>query len=285
MLKNTFLHIPGIGYKTEERLWRTGFASWQDYQERCDLCRLPALNPAFMLSCLEDSARALANNDARHFEQCLPSAESWRLYRDFYNKIAFVDIETTGLYPGSDAITVIGLFDGRSARAFVRGIDLEDFPAAVRKYSLLVTFNGKRFDLPFIRSVFGEFPPLQGHLDLLFPLRRLGYRGGLKSIEAQLGLKREGSLKQVDGYLAVLLWREYRRGNPAALDTLIRYNLEDVVNLRFLADVVYNQSVARLPIAVEPLPEPVKFNLDHPFDSDLVDYLSRVVSEQRFNRG
>ncbi len=285
MLKHTFIHVPRIGYRTEARLWQDGFVSWQDYLERCESCRVPALDPTAVIRHLEHSARALADDNARHFEEALPSAEGWRLYRDFRARTAFVDIETTGLFPGSDAITVIGLFDGLSTRAFVRGINLEEFPAAVRKYSLLVTFNGKRFDLPFIRSVFGEFPPWQGHLDLLFPLRGLGYRGGLKSIERQLGIQREGSLKQVDGYLAVLLWREYKRGNQGALDTLIRYNLEDVVNLQYLADIVYNLSVARLPIAVETLPEPSKYFLDHPYDSELVDYLSNMIREQRSDRG
>jgi hypothetical protein len=112
-----------------------------------------------------------------------------------------------------------------------------------------------------------------------FPLRRLGYHGGLKSIERQLGLQRDGALKQVNGYLAVLLWREYKRGNRGALDTLIRYNLEDVVNLQYLADFVYNLSAARLPITVDPLPEPVKYCLDLPYDSELVDYLSNSIRE------
>jgi uncharacterized protein YprB with RNaseH-like and TPR domain len=285
MLQHTFLHIPSIGYRTETRLWEDGYTAWQDYLDRCESCRIRTLDRPAVISHLRDSAQALANDDARYFEDSLPSAESWRLYHDFRDRTAFVDIETTGLYPGSDAITVIGLFDGTSTRTFVRGINLEEFPAEVRKYRLLVTFNGKRFDLPFIRSVFGDFPPAQGHLDLLFPLRRLGYRGGLKSIERQLGVGREGSLKQVDGFLAVLLWREYQRGNRAALDTLIRYNLEDVVNLRYLADLVHNLGAARLPIPVETLPEPAKYYLDHPFDSELVDYLSNLIHEQRFNHG
>jgi uncharacterized protein len=283
MLKNTFLHIPRIGRRTEDKLWKNGFISWEDYIDKYDSCPLSTLNPDYMIGYLKDSSRALEKNDARYFSQALPSGDAWRIYGDFRDKTAFVDIETTGLYSGSDKITVIGLFDGKSTKVFIQGINLEDFADEVGKYSLLVTFNGKRFDVPFICSVFGEMPERQGHLDLLYPLRRLGYHGGLKSIEKQVGLEREGALKQMDGYLAVMLWREHCRGNKSALNTLIRYNLEDVVNLQYLTDMVYNEASARLPIAVEPLPEPSKFYLDTPFDTELVDYLTDIVNEQRFN--
>jgi hypothetical protein len=99
-----------------------------------------------------------------------------------------------------------------------------------------------------------------------------------------VGLEREGALKQMDGYMAVLLWREYRRGNKTALDTLVRYNLEDVVNLQYLADMVYNKASAKLPITIKRLPEPTRYCINTPFDPELVDYLTDLANEQRFNR-
>ena len=139
------------------------------------------------------------------------------------------------------------------------------------------TFNGTRCTPPVDRRPLGELPDDQAHIDLLDPLRKLGYRGGLKKIEVQLGLEREGALKEADGFLAVLLWNEYQRGNRAALDTLIRYNLEDVVNLQYLADIVYNKALARLPISVEPLPLHPKYTVDTPFDPDLIHHLRRLT--------
>jgi len=275
MLRHTFLHVPGIGYITEQKLWTQGFLSWEDcLSERH--CPLPLGIRNKLPQHLEESIEALASGHARHFEMRLPPHEIWRLYPEFSEKVAFLDIETTGLYHGVDVITLIGLFDGQSTKVFIRGINLYEFAQEIKKYSLIVTFNGKRFDVPFIRRFFGELPPYQAHIDLLYPLRRLGYRGGLKAIEAQLGLEREGALKKVDGFLAVLLWHEYQRGNKAALDTLARYNLEDVVNLQYLADVAYNEALARLPIQVEPLPVHSKYAVDMPFDPDLIHYLRQV---------
>lgn len=276
MLKHTFIHVPGIGYITEQKLWAQGLLSWDDYLDRSGQCSLPLAVRSKVSPHLEQSAQALAARDAGYFEARLPASETWRLYPEFSSKVAFLDIETTGLYPGADVITLIGLFDGQATKVFVRGVNLHDFAKEIGKYSLIVTFNGKRFDIPFIRRVFGELPTNQAHLDLMYPLRRLGYRGGLKSIEVQLGLEREGALKEVDGFLAVLLWHEYQRGNKAALDTLIRYNLEDVVNLQYLAEVAYNATLERLPIEVQPVPTHPKCRVDTPFDADLVRYLRRL---------
>ena len=279
MLRHTFLHVPGIGYATEHKLWAQGFLSWEDYFNNSVHCPVPLAIRDRLAEHLQESVKTLAAGHARHFEIMLPSGETWRLYPEFSEKVAFLDIETTGLYPSVDVITMIGLFDGQQTKVFIRGVNLEEFSQEIGKYALIVTFNGKRFDIPFIQRDFGELPPYQAHIDLLYPLRKLGYRGGLKAIEAQLGLEREGILKGVDGFLAVLLWREYQRGNRAALDTLVRYNLEDVVNLQYLADIAYNQAVARLPIKVNPLPVHEKFVVNTPFDPDLIHYLRQLARE------
>ena len=66
-----------------------------------------------------------------------------------------------------------------------------------------MTYNGKSFDIPFIESHFGA-KLTHAHIDLRYILASLGYRGGLKGCEKQLGIDR-GDLKNVDGYFAVLL--------------------------------------------------------------------------------
>ena len=57
-----------------------------------------------------------------------------------------------------------------------------------------------------------------------------------------------GELKDVDGYTAVLLWTDYtRRGNTRALEKLLAYNTEEVINLEVLMVMAYNMPVAQTP--------------------------------------
>ena len=114
--------------------------------------------------------------------------------------------------------------DGKLA-LFVNGINLDQFPAYVAQFPLLVTFNGSQFDVPFLRAHFPEARLDQAHIDLRFVLRSLGYRGGLKAIERNLGLTRDAAIQGVDGFEAVRLWHRYRRGDRAALMKLALYNL------------------------------------------------------------
>jgi len=78
-------------------------------------------------------------------------------------------------------------------------------------------------------------------------LRKPGYRGGFKSAEVQLNLKRKGTLPCCCGV-------NISEGMERDSTPLVQYNLEDVVNLQYLADVAYNEVLARLPIGVDPLP-------------------------------
>jgi uncharacterized protein len=86
------------------------------------------------------------------------------------------------------------------------------------------------------------------HIDLRYVLMRLGHRGGLKTIEQRLGIQRPIDLQGMNGYDAVLLWNRYREGDSQALDTLIRYNREDVVNLKTLMELAYRTQCSRLPL-------------------------------------
>jgi hypothetical protein len=241
MLQNTFCHMPGIGPKTERRLWAAGVLSWQDAAESGPACLAPH-KAELVAREARESLRRLQAQDARHFAARMPASEAWRLFPEFRHSAAYLDIETTGLCPPADYITTIALYDGRTVRWYVQGDNLKQFRDDIRDYRLLVTYNGKTFDLPFIRESL-RLPMDQAHIDLRYVLHGLGLKGGLKGCERQLGLDR-GELDGVDGYFAVLLWREYvRNRNLRALETLLAYNITDVVNLETLMVLAYNMKV------------------------------------------
>ncbi|MFC1979263.1 hypothetical protein ACFLVS_00045 [Chloroflexota bacterium] len=38
MLRQTFLHVPGVGYATEQKLWALGFLCWDDFLNKTRYC-------------------------------------------------------------------------------------------------------------------------------------------------------------------------------------------------------------------------------------------------------
>ncbi|TLZ76097.1 MAG: exonuclease [Methanobacteriota archaeon] len=239
MLRETFVHVPGVGYRTEERLWRMGIRTWDDFSAAGRPRRLSLKLGRRIEDELARSSEALHRGRHRYFARGLSPRDHWRAWREFRHAIAFLDIETTGLSIGRDAITVVGVFDGTRKRSFVQGDNLEDLPAAMARAKLLVTFNGARFDVPFLRKAFPRMALDQIHLDLLHPLRRLGFVGGLKAIESQVGILRSEETSGLAGFDAVRLWHAYDAGDDDALDLLLEYNMEDVVNLEPLAELAY----------------------------------------------
>jgi len=107
---------------------------------------------------------------------------------------------------------------------------------------VIVTFNGARFDLPFIEQHLPGVNFDQLHIDLLYPLRRLGLTRGLKRIETELGLSRSDQTIGLSGFDAVRLWYQYKRGSQAALDKLVRYNIEDIQNLETIIELTFRRS-------------------------------------------
>lgn len=243
MLRHTFCHIPGVGERTEEGLWQAGITSWDILLDTPKTRTVPAAR-RLGTTPLRDSLHHYEQHNPRWFAERLPSGQVWRLFHDFRASCAYLDIETTGMSAG-DHITTIALYDGRAVRHYVRGQNLDDFVRDIQSYRLLVTYNGKSFDVPFIERGLG-CRLAQAHIDLRHVLKGLGYTGGLKRCEKQLGVQRPG-MEELDGYVAVLLWHDFtRRRNDRALETLLAYNVQDAVNLETLMVLAYNRKLAEL---------------------------------------
>jgi uncharacterized protein YprB with RNaseH-like and TPR domain/predicted nuclease with RNAse H fold len=242
MLEKTFVHIPGIGQQTERGLWQAGIVSWNDFSGF--FTRPAAISRALrrrLETYIPQSIEAVSKRDAAFFVRLSAIGEAWRLFAEFADQCVFLDIETTGLSPVFDTVTMVGLYDGHRYRAFIDGQNLEELPDHLKKYSVVVTFNGSGFDLRFLRLKFEhlELPPI--HIDLRWVTRRLGYRGGLKAIEKEFGIYRDDAIEEIDGFDATVLWSRHLRGDRDALQQLIKYNSEDVVHLKAIMEMSYDR--------------------------------------------
>jgi len=277
LLKNTFLHIPGIGIQTEQRLWASGIQSWDDVTED----RAGGLSPKKRQTVVEhllESTEHLDSIDPNYFFELSPASHHWRFFPEFRDATVYLDIETTGLSRYTETITTIALYNGESISYYVKGRNLDDFPEDIEKYKVIVTYNGKSFDLPFIERYFG-ITLNHAHIDLRYVLASLGYRGGLKGCETRLGFHRE-DLADIDGYFAVLLWQDYRKNrNIKALETLLAYNIQDVLSLEILMVMAYNLKIADTPFYLNRLPDPVLPEL--PFHAD-INTVARIRSGQNY---
>lgn len=246
ILRSTFLHLPGVGPLTEAELWRHGVVSWEKFRLRGSLPGISEERRRRLDREMELAEQAMADRNAGWFARRLPVTEHWRLYPEFRNLTAFLDIETTGLSPYQGIVTVVAVHTPGTTRSFVADDNLEELPAYLRRFQVLVTFNGIFFDVPFLEHRFPQLVVPPAHIDLRFTLRRLGYTGGLKRIEQELGLGDRTGVEGVYGLDAVRLWEEYRRGSSAALERLVQYNRADTVNLEPLLEFAVRELRQRM---------------------------------------
>jgi uncharacterized protein YprB with RNaseH-like and TPR domain len=169
-------------------------------------------------------------------------------------RAVFLDTETTGLAGGAGTAAFligIGWVDGERFRVrqyFMRDYQeetalLHALAEALRRFDLLVTFNGKMFDVPLLDARFrlnrARFPLSDApHLDLLHPARRL-WRARLEScrlqsLEAELmGLRRVGDIPGEEIPHVYFDW--VRRRDARMLARVFDHNRQDIVSLAALA--------------------------------------------------
>jgi uncharacterized protein YprB with RNaseH-like and TPR domain len=232
-IENSFIPVPGVGETTERRLWERGITHWDDFKP----AHVGAVQSENITGYIERARKALAANDADFFDRAFPSGSRWRLYENFRENACFFDIETTGLNARHSEVTTVSFHRAGETTTLVRGRDLtrETIARELDAADLLVSFNGKRFDVPFLERSF-DLTITHPHLDVMYPCRQLDLTGGLKTIEHAVGIERDRP--DISGRDAIRLWREYERGDEDSLETLVAYNRADTVNLKSLLDTV-----------------------------------------------
>ncbi|MGH2442155.1 MAG: ribonuclease H-like domain-containing protein [Chloroflexota bacterium] len=172
------------------------------------------------------------------------------------SRAVFLDTETTGLNLGTGTyVFLVGagyienghfrvdqflLQDPGEELAFLTALD-----AFLRRFSVIITFNGKAFDWPLLEGRFVRHrqfrkAPLNDppHIDLLHPARRFWKRRlescALSSLEHHvLGLTRTG--EDVPGWMIPSLYFSYvRSGDGTKLARVFYHNLQDILSLASL---------------------------------------------------
>ncbi|MGC8663859.1 MAG: ribonuclease H-like domain-containing protein [Thermoplasmata archaeon] len=241
MLEETFTLFSGISEKKEKWLKKNGINSWEDLI----LSGNKILNDKEFKKIKKEIKAAkkhLLSRDIKYFTRKLDSKNSWILYENFKESACFLDIETTGLDEDSE-LTILGISNyERKYRVFVNGINFnpKKISKFLKKFKILITFYGSRFDVPYIIRRYPELSEVlnkMAHIDLCFLGHRVGFKGGLKKIEKQIGIFRNIDIDGLTGFDAVRLWNKYIEGDKDALITLIKYNRSDVVNLIDLINI------------------------------------------------
>ncbi len=248
MLQRTFIHAPGIGLVRERLLWNEGIHTWHDYLAPGAKLPWKAAGMERAHAHLAQSIQAYRDAAWAFFDKCLPSDHKWRAFGEFQDRVLYLDIETTGL-GADDSITLIGTYDGRETKTFMLGLNLAEAVEEIDRFPVLVTYNGACFDVPVIQRQFAAACRNHIHIDLRYPLQRLGYFGGLKGIERTLGIVRSEATRGLGGFDAVRLWQAYLGGSQEALDLLVAYNTEDIRNLKPLMEFVYQACYSRLQLS------------------------------------
>lgn len=168
------------------------------------------------------------------------------------NSIIGIDTETTGLAGGTGtAAFMVGIAEAGPTRIRIRqwlltafageAAMLAEVAASLAGADLMVSYNGKTFDLPLLRDrqrlQRGSALPEPPHLDLLYATRRL-FRGAwpdcrlVTAEQRLLGLFRQDDLP---GAQAPAAWRNFLAGSTVdTLPGVVRHNALDVLSLLVL---------------------------------------------------
>lgn len=177
-------------------------------------------------------------NPISDLKQTLHPKEHWKLLK--FGKACYLDIETTGLSRNYHEITMIGIYDGTNPEIYINGQNLHQAIERLKEFDIIITFNGKMFDIPFLEHKFQTKIP-HIHLDLRYMLKEFGLKGGLKKIEQEIGIARDKEIEDINGFKAVALWKKHKNGDKNALKKLIKYNTEDIINLKTLLQYYIQQ--------------------------------------------
>ncbi len=242
MIQGCFRHVPGIGPRTASLLNESGIVTWDDCISNEESIPFNGKRRKKLVENIHKSIQSHESGDIGFFTSSFPTSEQWRILASYLHSATFIDVETTGLSWHYCHASVISAYHRGKLYSFVYGENLDDFLDIAEESELLVTFNGNSFDIPFIERTF-NIPSLGcPHVDLRWIAWHRGYRGGLKSIEKEMGILRPPQIDGIDGFEAVDLYYRWQQGDAASRNLLVKYCEADVIATYLVAERVLNAS-------------------------------------------
>lgn len=244
--------LPKIGIKTEEGLKKKGYEtieSLQNHDKYCDIASKFLQNMDNLSYC---EIIDLLNNN-RYTQKCRNNILKSISLTDKEN-FKFMDIETKGL--SNVPIILIGVAEIKgnniiSSQYFLR--DYTEEASIIDAYlnhldedSVHVTFNGKTFDVPFIKNRC-RYNRIEAnldlaHLDLMYFAKNLWGEKlpncQLQTIEQELfNIKRD---EDVPGQYIPGYWDSYlQNNNIGPVVPIIEHNAQDIISLASFLDKMY----------------------------------------------
>jgi hypothetical protein len=238
-----------VGPLTQKKLKDSGLIRWGDIISKPHCIPLGSKSRERLLIETGESIEALEADNIGYFAERFSSSEQWRVLSKYFPRASFLDTETTGLSSYRHKITTAACYHRGKMHVFMRHENLQDLLALLEEVELLISFNGKSFDIHFVLNEF-NIPSLPcPHIDLRWICYHSGLRKGLKEIERHCGIKRPAEIEEVDGCEAVFLWDDWiTRKKPESRAKLLKYCKADVVALVQVAGEVLARNKVPLKI-------------------------------------
>lgn len=234
--------VRGIGRKTRETMTRKGCRSIEDL----------AVHRRFgkdARECLRTIGKGEIDEIISLVRRWYPASHPFALLTAALfdkNELVFIDLETLGFFSRPIILVGIAVPDGGTLAIYQYLLrDMSEELAsllAMRSHlegrSVIVSFNGKAFDIPYLRERFafyGEPSRIENHhYDVLHPARRRWKHEvpdcRLQTLESYLfGIQRE---KDVPSAMVPEFYEAYLcSGNPGPLVPIVEHNRQDLITL------------------------------------------------------
>ena len=157
----------------------------------------------------------------------------------------YLDIETTGLSPMKDDITIIGVLCNDVFQQFIGHVNLKAYYVdefiMMHEPTEVIGYNSNKFDIVFLEQFGVETLANLKQIDLMIQCHDLNLKGGLKAVEKILGIERQH--EPLNFFQQTALWKKWINNNDwEALDRLLAYNREDVLNLPLVEEKLANRN-------------------------------------------